>query len=47
MLRLIKNKHGVSLTFKSEITTVGKNSDGKIVEGNPDEIKKQKIIGFQ
>jgi predicted lipid-binding transport protein (Tim44 family) len=32
----------VSLTFKSEITTVVKNSDGKIVEGNPDEIKKQK-----
>ena len=32
----------VTLTFKSEITTVVKNSKGKIVEGNPDEIKKQK-----
>ncbi len=32
----------VSLTFKSEITIVVKNIDGKIVEGHPDDIKKQK-----
>ena len=32
----------VTLTFKSEITTVVKDSKGNIVEGNPDEIKKQK-----
>jgi len=32
----------VTLSFKSEITTVVKNSKGAIVEGHPDEIKKQK-----
>ena len=32
----------VTLTFKSEITTVVKDSNGNIVEGHPDEIKKQK-----
>ena len=32
----------VTLSFKAEITTVVKNSKGTIVEGHPDEIKKQK-----
>ncbi len=32
----------VTLTFKSEITTVVKDGKGNIVEGHPDEIKKQK-----
>ena len=32
----------VTLSFKSEITTVVKDSEGIIVEGHPDEIKKQK-----
>ena len=32
----------VTLSFKSEITTVVKNSKGAIIEGHPDEIKKQK-----
>ena len=32
----------VTLTFKSEIITVVKDSKGNIVEGHPDEIKKQK-----
>ena len=32
----------VTLSFKSEITTVVKDSKGSIVEGHPDEIKKQK-----
>lgn len=32
----------VTLTFKSEITTVVKDSKGNIVEGHPDEIKRQK-----
>ena len=32
----------VTLSFKSEITTVVKDSSGSIVEGHPDEIKKQK-----
>ena len=32
----------ITLTFKSEITTVVKDSKGNIVEGHPDEIKKQK-----
>ena len=32
----------VTLAFKSEITTVVKDSRGSIVEGHPDEIKKQK-----
>ena len=32
----------VTLSFKSEITTVVKDSKGTIVEGHPDEIKKQK-----
>ena len=32
----------VTLTFKSEITTVVRDSKGNIVEGHPDEIKKQK-----
>ena len=32
----------VTLSFKSEITTVVKDSRGKIIEGHPDEIKKQK-----
>ena len=32
----------VTLTFKSEITTVVKDSKGNIVEGHPDDIKKQK-----
>ena len=31
----------VTLSFKSEITTVVKDGDGKIIEGHPDEIKKQ------
>ncbi len=34
----------VTLSFKSEITTVVKDSKGTIVEGHPDEIKKQKDI---
>ena len=34
----------VKLSFKSEITTVVKDSKGTIVEGHPDEIKKQKDI---
>jgi predicted lipid-binding transport protein (Tim44 family) len=32
----------VTLSFKSEITTVVKDSTGNIIEGDPDEIKKQK-----
>ena len=32
----------VTLSFKSEITTVVKDSNGTIIEGHPDEIKKQK-----
>ena len=32
----------VTLSFKSEITTVVKDSAGNIIEGHPDEIKKQK-----
>ena len=32
----------VTLSFKSEITTVVKDSKGAIIEGHPDEIKKQK-----
>jgi predicted lipid-binding transport protein (Tim44 family) len=32
----------VTLSFKSEITTVVKDSNGVIIEGHPDEIKKQK-----
>ena len=36
------NVADVTLSFKSEITTVVKDSRGKIVEGHPDEIKKQK-----
>ena len=32
----------VTLSFKSEITTVVKDSKGSIIEGHPDEIKKQK-----
>ena len=32
----------VTLSFKSEITTVVKDSEGTIIEGHPDEIKKQK-----
>ena len=32
----------VTLSFKSEITTVVKDSEGAIIEGHPDEIKKQK-----
>ncbi len=32
----------ITLSFKSEITTVVKNSKGVIIEGHPDEIKKQK-----
>ena len=32
----------ITLSFKSEITTVVKDSKGKIIEGHPDEIKKQK-----
>ena len=32
----------VTLSFKSEITTVVKDSKGTIIEGHPDEIKKQK-----
>ena len=32
----------VTLSFKSEITTVVKDSKGAIVEGHPDDIKKQK-----
>ena len=32
----------VTLSFKSEITTVVKGSKGAIIEGHPDEIKKQK-----
>ena len=32
----------VTLSFKSEITTVVKDSTGNIIEGHPDEIKKQK-----
>ena len=37
----------VTLSFKSEITTVVKDSKGTIIEGHPDEIKKQKgHLGF-
>ena len=32
----------VTLSFKSEITTVVKDNKGTVVEGHPDEIKKQK-----
>ncbi len=32
----------VTLSFKSEITTVVKDNKGAIIEGHPDEIKKQK-----
>ena len=32
----------VTLSFKSEITTVVKDSEGAVIEGHPDEIKKQK-----
>ncbi len=32
----------VTLSFKSEISTVVKDAEGNIIEGNPDEIKKQK-----
>ena len=32
----------ITLSFKSEITTVVKDSKGVIIEGHPDEIKKQK-----
>ena len=32
----------VTLSFKSEITTVVKDSKGSIIEGHPDKIKKQK-----
>ena len=32
----------VTLSFKSEITTLVKDSKGTIIEGHPDEIKKQK-----
>ena len=32
----------VTLSFKAEITTVVKDSKGTIIEGHPDEIKKQK-----
>ena len=32
----------ITLSFKSEISTVVKNEKGTIVEGHPDEIKKQK-----
>ena len=32
----------VTLSFKSEITTVVRDSNGTIIEGHPDEIKKQK-----
>ena len=32
----------VTLSFKSEITTVVKDSKGSVIEGHPDEIKKQK-----
>ena len=32
----------VTLSFKSELTTVVKDSKGTIIEGHPDEIKKQK-----
>ena len=32
----------VTLSFKSEISTVVKDAEGSVVEGHPDEIKKQK-----
>ena len=32
----------ITLSFKSEISTVVKNAEGSVVEGHPDEIKKQK-----
>ena len=32
----------ITLSFKSEISTVVKNAEGSIIEGHPDEIKKQK-----
>ena len=32
----------ITLSFKSEITTVVKDAKGSIIEGHPDEIKKQK-----
>ena len=32
----------ITLSFKSEISTVVKDAEGSIVEGHPDEIKKQK-----
>ena len=36
------NIAAVTLSFKSEISTVVKDAGGNIVEGHPDEIKKQK-----
>ena len=32
----------VTLSFKSEITTVVKDTNGNVIEGHPDDIKKQK-----
>ena len=32
----------ITLSFKSEISTVVKNAQGSTIEGHPDEIKKQK-----
>ena len=32
----------ITLSFKSEISTVVKDAEGSVIEGNPDEIKKQK-----
>ena len=32
----------ITLSFKSEISTVVKDAEGSVVEGHPDEIKKQK-----
>ena len=39
-----RNVAEITVTFKSEISTVVKDKTGKITEGDPNEIKKQKDI---
>ena len=38
------NKADITLTFKSELTTVVKDKSGKVVEGDSDDLKKQKDV---
>ena len=38
------NKADITLTFKSELTTVVKDKSGKVVEGDSSDIKKQKDV---